>query len=267
MINIDERIFQKVDNNELVLLVHIAKRLGKKHYCFPSNNTLMRDTKWKIDKLRAIKNGLIEKGLLQVEAMEGRSNNYYVKTDLIGVYVGADKLSEPPSEKPRGSIKPIEPSGENQPAAPSEKPIDKYYQVEVLKSNNTSLAMQVIDSVDELRFKYGNTEKDIPLLRSRKRVRVIEQRIKDFKSTWPEASDMLRAIKWMLQYKAREWTGTDMWKFFKIDTLFSDKHFLDYCEECKLHGGDPPMAKAVKKPGDNPSVMSSSDSYHTKPRT
>ncbi len=129
MINIDTRFLSKVDESEMWLLLHITKRLGKKMFCFPSNSTLLNDTGWSIDKLRYVKKSLEQKGLIWIEDTHGKSNNYHVKTDEIGVFIGADRLSDTPSEKPTGV------SRKNQQGTPSEKPTPKYYQDEVLVSN------------------------------------------------------------------------------------------------------------------------------------
>ena len=100
MINIDTRFLSKVDESEMWLLLHITKRLGKKMFCFPSNKTLMKDTGWKIDKLRDVKTRLEQKGVISIEGTKGGSNNYHVKTDEIGVFIGVDRLSDTLSEKP-----------------------------------------------------------------------------------------------------------------------------------------------------------------------
>lgn len=100
MINIDDRLLPLVDQNELHLLIHITKRLNKQMFCFPSNKTLMRDTGWGDDKLAKVKKSLVDKQLLRVVPRYREnvqiSNIYIVQTDLIGVYVSADKLSRTP---------------------------------------------------------------------------------------------------------------------------------------------------------------------------
>lgn len=98
MINIDTRIFAKVSESEYWLLSHIAKRLNDKAACFPSNETLLKDTGWGIDKLQANKRSLIKKKILAVENRfkESRqtSNHYVIKTDLIGVFVSIKELTK-----------------------------------------------------------------------------------------------------------------------------------------------------------------------------
>jgi hypothetical protein len=125
MLNIDTRLLNQVTESEMWLLLHLTKRLGRKMFCFPSNKTLCNDTGWSIDKLRDNKNSLIDKKIIRVVFGMGKSNEYHLKTDKIGVFVGADKLSTP-------SEKPTPPRRKNQHPAPSEKPTPKYYPIEVL---------------------------------------------------------------------------------------------------------------------------------------
>lgn len=137
MINVDDRILIEVDASEMWLLLHITRRLGKKMYCWPSNDTLMKDTGFKIDKLREVKKSLVEKRLISIEIKDGTSNIYRIETDKLGVFIAADRLNAPPSEKPTG------PPRKNQLPTPSEKPTDKYYKSEVLKSNCKAYALCV----------------------------------------------------------------------------------------------------------------------------
>ncbi len=98
MINLDDRILSKVDQNELWLLMHLSKRLNKNRTCWPSNKALLRDLKWSIDKLQKCKKTLMDKGLLSVIIRKndsGQSSNMYlVKTSLIGIYINLDDLGE-----------------------------------------------------------------------------------------------------------------------------------------------------------------------------
>lgn len=122
MINIDTRILEAgMTEPELWLMVHITKRLNKHMFCFPSNRTLLKDTGWGIDKLRLVKGSLVQKGFLTIDARfrEDRrtSNVYTVKTDLIGVYVGADRMSKARGEEP------IYPNGKTEGEGEVENPI------------------------------------------------------------------------------------------------------------------------------------------------
>lgn len=79
------------------------------------------------------------------------------------------------------------------------------------------------------------------------RERVILARQKDFNSHWP-GRDFLKACKFMFEYKAKEWWGTDIWKNFKIETLFRDSHFVDYLETAESNKGIPPAPKTKNQP-------------------
>lgn len=136
MINTHTTLLDQLTESEYWLLVHITKRLGKNMFCWPSNETLMKDTGWSIDKLRDTKIELQKKNMIEVEILFGKSNRYHVKTDLIGVYVGADQLSSDPLGKNIGVGKNQHtPPRKNQHTTPSEKPTPKYYSSEVLNNN------------------------------------------------------------------------------------------------------------------------------------
>lgn len=104
MINIDDRLLTKVNQDELWLLCHIAKRINKTNTCWPSNRMLCRETGWAIEKLQKIKKSLSDKNLMKVlqrrhpEGGQG-ANMYQIKTDLIGIFVKLSSL-EPLSENP-----------------------------------------------------------------------------------------------------------------------------------------------------------------------
>lgn len=235
MINIDERILSKVTGDEMWLLIQITKRLGRNHYCFPSNETLMRDTKWKIDKLRSIKHSLVDKGFLAVEIVEGRSNIYRVTTDFIGVFVGADKLSETPSEKPTGSEKPTPPHRKNQQTTPSEKPTGKYYQSEVLISNSIGADASSKKSLEERREAFKETIK--PHVEEFGR-----EMCNRFYAYWSEANGKKMRFEyektWEIHKRLLRWKARD--------------------DERKL--------KAGARPPDTPLVASDPKSYHTTPQ-
>lgn len=96
MINVDDRLLKEVNDKEMFLLLVLATFFGKtfKSSAYPSNKTLIEMTGWKIDKLRSVKNSLIEKGILVVEERyEGRqrSNIYHVNTNgMLGYFVGME---------------------------------------------------------------------------------------------------------------------------------------------------------------------------------
>jgi hypothetical protein len=98
MINIDTRLLADLEPNEMWLLLHIVKRLNDHKTAFPSKKVLLEDTRWKSEKtLKAAMDSLVEKGMLNVTHRarpdgSQTSNLYTVKTNLIGVFVTADRL-------------------------------------------------------------------------------------------------------------------------------------------------------------------------------
>lgn len=94
MINVDDRLLDKVTDSEMYLLLILASYFGEtfKKSAFPSNKTLMERTKWGIDKLRSVKNSLIEKGMIEVEERYDKNrqttNMYHVNLgDMLGYFV------------------------------------------------------------------------------------------------------------------------------------------------------------------------------------
>ncbi len=97
MINIDNRLLDEVDENDLWLLCHIVKRIGTDGSCFPSNRTLCKDTLWNIKRIQRSKKSLIDKGILLItprakEKGQQTSNDYKIQTDLVGVYVPGSRI-------------------------------------------------------------------------------------------------------------------------------------------------------------------------------
>lgn len=110
MINVDTRLLSKISESEFWLLCHIVRRLGDEGTCFPSNETLMKDTGWKIDKLRANKMLLQKRGYISVEERFNNnrqtSNFYRVKTKLMGVFVTAEQITKSGLKEGEGLEKP-----------------------------------------------------------------------------------------------------------------------------------------------------------------
>jgi hypothetical protein len=158
MINIHTNLLTKVDENEMWLLIHIAKRLGKKMMCFPSNSTLMKDTGWGIDKLRDTKKSLVEKKLITIHQKKGTSNDYKVKTSLIGVFISAEKLSGDGKNRIPQSEKPIPISGENQSTPPLENPTDKYYSDEVLSTEELKRNKSAKNALEDFMLPFGSDQ-------------------------------------------------------------------------------------------------------------
>lgn len=97
MINLDDRIFEQIKtDSQMWLLLHIAKRINKDMFCFPTNYTLSKDCGWGMNKVQKVKAQLKQLGLIDVSKRmvkgQQRANNYTVTTDHIGIYISLKKL-------------------------------------------------------------------------------------------------------------------------------------------------------------------------------
>jgi uncharacterized phage protein (TIGR02220 family) len=78
-----------------------------------------------------------------------------------------------------------------------------------------------------------------------KRVKMISNRKKDFDKLWP-GRDFHKACNFAFVYKAKDWVGTDMFKFFEPETLLSEK-FASYLEKAEQDKGEPYRAEVKSK--------------------
>lgn len=107
-------------------------------------------------------------------------------------------------------------------------------------NNKLNLASQVVSIIEELKAKYNANpnSKKIPLKITAARSNSVKQRLKDFNTHWP-SRDFLKACRFAFEYKAKEWAGDKMWKYFTPETLLS--HFVEYLEEAEQNNGNPPV--------------------------
>ena len=100
MINIDSRLFGKVDANEFMLLAYLGSMINEDNICWPGNRRICNDLRWSMERLRVTKNKLKEKGLIDIEERfkqrsatdkkPARTSNYYrVITPEISNFVPA----------------------------------------------------------------------------------------------------------------------------------------------------------------------------------
>lgn len=92
MINLETTLLDKVNPQELFLLCHIAKRMGRELTCFPCMDTLIKDTGFSRNTLKKHRKSLLEKDLIEMSYRNTKSgkqgsNLYQIKTPLIGVFV------------------------------------------------------------------------------------------------------------------------------------------------------------------------------------
>lgn len=77
MINIkDDRILEQYNENEIFLLLWIAKRMCSNKTAWPSLSTLEKDTRWSKSKILRVRKSLEEKGALKTERRERENKSY-----------------------------------------------------------------------------------------------------------------------------------------------------------------------------------------------
>lgn len=230
MLNIDTRLLNEVNENELWLLCHIAKRIGKNRTCWPSNKRLCDETGWSINKLQKVKTALIKKGLVKViprVTNDGgqHSNAYQVTSGHIGFYISLAEVDPLQDEDDTHD------SNEGTPTPQSELfPIPQDSATEVLTTEvltNEDITHDVIDCLNAVKQRYGIKGK---VHHTNSRAVTIRARVKENKVTMDQ-------IRTMIDFKAAEWKGktfgdgrrcTD---YLTIETMFAPKHFMKYIEQ------------------------------------
>lgn len=107
-----------------------------------------------------------------------------------------------------------------------------------------SLEITILEIIRSLKSGYLNRPvKDYKLTAKRKRQ--ILGRKKEFDKLWP-GRDFKKACAYAFKYKADEWFGTDMFRFFDPDTLLSEK-FVSYLEKAEQDKGQPYTADKPKE--------------------
>ena len=87
MINLDTRVLELVNENELWLILHVAKRMQQNRMtAWPSLKTLCSDTKWSENALRKWRKSLCEKGFLSIEQRPAQTPIYRFSLKGIGVF-------------------------------------------------------------------------------------------------------------------------------------------------------------------------------------
>lgn len=100
MINLDDRLLDRLDDRQMWLLLHIVKRINKDGVCWPSMEQILKDTKWKDERtVKRVRDDLVGLGVIKVTSRMRQtggqtSNLYSLETDQIGVFVTAKRLQE-----------------------------------------------------------------------------------------------------------------------------------------------------------------------------
>lgn len=116
----------------------------------------------------------------------------------------------------------------------------------IIYNNTTDKNMSnlVIDIISEIRkLKLPDSYK---LKSNDSREKMVLARAKEFQKTWP-GRDFLAACRFAFQFKADEWFGSDMWKYFMPETLLAAKNFTKYLEEALAAKQNPTPDKQSKE--------------------
>lgn len=91
MLNIDDRLLNELDENEMYLVLHIAKYMkASRMTAWPSLETLSKSCKWDERTVKKHRQSLIEKGYLKMTIQPGKPTLYRFLKAGIGVYNGID---------------------------------------------------------------------------------------------------------------------------------------------------------------------------------
>ena len=99
MINIDTRLLNQINPDELYLVCHIVNYMNQNKMCFPSNAKLSKDSTFSQSKILRVKNSLVDKKIMTVTRRfradgSQTSNLYKLQTEYIGVFVSAKNMSD-----------------------------------------------------------------------------------------------------------------------------------------------------------------------------
>lgn len=104
MINIDSRLLDQVDPDELYLLSRLVNRMNKDGTCWPGTDLLVKECNWSRSKLLRVKKGLYDKKLIssitrrKENSPELMSNIYKLQTNLIASFVPSVKIDTTPCQ-------------------------------------------------------------------------------------------------------------------------------------------------------------------------
>jgi hypothetical protein len=93
MINIDDRLLDKLSGDELAVFVHILKRINSNMTAFPSRHLLAKETGYGKTRIANAIKGLLKKNIISKEQIKENGkfskNIYTIETSGCGVYVPA----------------------------------------------------------------------------------------------------------------------------------------------------------------------------------
>jgi hypothetical protein len=106
MINVDDRLLDRLNEKQYWLLTHLVKRINKDGVCWPSMETILKDTGWKDWRtVNKVRDELVEMKILsyspRMKKGGGQTSHLFnINTDLIGVFMPANRLQSLHQEAP-----------------------------------------------------------------------------------------------------------------------------------------------------------------------
>jgi hypothetical protein len=99
MININDKILDQLDEQELFLVLHIARHIGKSGVAWPGVKRLMMLTKWTKPTVLKVRGRLYDKAIVKPtkrvdETGRDKSTVYRLCTPHIGIYMGSDTIAD-----------------------------------------------------------------------------------------------------------------------------------------------------------------------------
>lgn len=135
----------------------------------------------------------------------------------------------------------------DKPLTINHKPIEPLLSTSVDDAPKNEFEKSILEIIREIKSEYLEAEIR-PYKITNKRTKLITNRKKEFVKLWP-GRNFEKACQFAFRYKAKEWFGTETFRFFEPETLLSEK-FTSYVEKAEQDKGEPyvPKPKGEDKP-------------------
>lgn len=221
------------------------------YYWFKSGDLTLSEIKRRVKLKQPTINRLVESGVIKVDGD-------YIKISFLDQqFEERQHVSRRNSENakkggaPKGNLNAKKEEKNNRPLSEKQPKTTNIEEEQNKKENKNmsttvddSLEVSILEIIRSLKSEYLNRPvKEYKLTAKRKRQ--VLGRKKDFDKLWP-GRDFKKACLYAFTYKADEWFGTDMFRFFDPDTLLSEK-FVSYLEKAEQDKGQPYTADKPKE--------------------
>lgn len=231
MINLDDQFFDKINEKELWLIVHVAKRMRSwRLKAWPSLRTIAKDCGWSKNTARQWRDSLKEKEIIGMNYRPGTTPEYFFLVPGIGVHTPLKDV-DPAAERdfedvpkvgtpqvPKNGTPVIPEVGtEGVPEVGTQKGVNNKKGVNNGKGVSAELCKLIIDDLNKrLGTKYQHTKQDT--------VEKITARVNE---GWM-ANDFILVN----EYKVAQWREDErMRDYLRPETLYCKKHFEGYLQQ------------------------------------